>query len=316
MAVVVDPPFAIEELLATAAAGRRPHRARARDAHARRPCVRARQARARARPARRGASARRARVRVGAARRRRGPLGRRGVDPRAAHAGAPARALLLRDRRAHRADRRLAVRRRRRPSRSRGRRARGRRGPVRLAVATRRAAAGNRGLPRPRRGVALRRQHEQRPVVDDRPRARDEPVARVPRRSGLRARLVVGLDAEAADDRSRRRAQPRAVGGAAARPARAGRVRRGNGARRAHLRGARGRPPARRDQRAGLRRLLRHESRLRARAARVGRPARRLRRAGGRGGAHALGGRHPRARGLRRPACPRPRRSRRCGRTS
>ena len=47
----------------------------------------------------------------------------------------------------------------------------------RLVVAPRRAAAGRRGLPRSRGGLALRRQHEQRPLVDDRPRARDEPVA-------------------------------------------------------------------------------------------------------------------------------------------
>ena len=90
----------------------------------------------------------------------------------------------------------------------------------RLVGAARRAAAGRRGLPRPRRGLALRRQHEQRPLVDDRARARDEPVARLPRRPGLRPRLVVGLGA-----RSRRRpsasSRSTAARGSRGRPTRA-----------------------------------------------------------------------------------------------
>ena len=71
VAVVVDPALAIEQYLEAAAEERRADRARARDAHARRPRLGPRPARARARAAGRDPSARRARVPVRAARRRR-----------------------------------------------------------------------------------------------------------------------------------------------------------------------------------------------------------------------------------------------------
>ena len=105
---------------------------------------------------------------------------------------------------------------------------------------------GDRGLPRPRGGLALRRQHEQRPVVDDRPRVRDEPVAR---RSATSRTSCSSRRRSRPRSRRRPRASSRSTAGRGSRsrhdPPELAAARRGDGARRAHLRRARGRPPAR-----------------------------------------------------------------------
>ena len=102
------------------------------------------------------------------------------------HARAPARALLLR-RHGHgpgagavaRPDGRLALRRRRGTAGSRGRgRAKGQKGSTRACRRLLAARGRRRGLPRARRGLALRSRHELEGVDDDRLRAALQPHAR------------------------------------------------------------------------------------------------------------------------------------------
>ena len=156
-------------------AARRQDRPDDRDAHARRPPLRARAACARARRADLDPPCGRGRVRLRPARRRRRDRARRGRPARDPHARTPSRAHLprrdrplARRRAVARPHRRLALRRRRRPPRPRGRRAGRRRGALPLAAAAARAAGRRRGLPRPRRRLALRQGDELEGLVDDR----------------------------------------------------------------------------------------------------------------------------------------------------
>ena len=108
-----------------------------------------------------------------------------------------------------RPDRRLALRRRRSPSRPRGRGAGGRRGPLPLPPPAARAAGRRRGLPRARRGLALRQVDELEGLLDDRLRAPLQPGAPDRARGRLRRRVGVGVGAEAAEHDPPRGAQPR-----------------------------------------------------------------------------------------------------------
>ena len=165
-AVVVDPGLRDRAVPRGGRAARRPHRPRRRDAHARRPSRGPRAARARARRPGQHPSRGRRRVparRAGGRRRDRARRHRPALHP---HARPPARALLPRGQRPHarrravdRPHRRLAVRRRRRTARPRGRGARGRRGPLPLAPQARRARRRRRGVSRvtsPGRSAARR----------------------------------------------------------------------------------------------------------------------------------------------------------------
>ena len=142
---------------------------------------------------------------------------------------------LARRRAVARADRRLALRRRCRPARSRGRRAGGRRGALPLAAPAARAAGRRRGLSRACRRLALRQGDELEGLLDDRLRAPLQPRAPDRARGRLRRRLGLGVRAEAAEHEPARRAEPR--------PARRRRRRGGRAAGRARRRDRARRPP-------------------------------------------------------------------------
>ena len=242
VAAIVDPPYAIEPVLAEAAKREVRDRADDRDAHARRPPLRPRPARARARRADLDPPGRRGGVRARSAGRRRRARARRRRPARDPHARAPSRAHLPRrdrplagGRAVARADRRLALRRRRGPSGPRGRRAGGRRRALPLAAAAARAAGRRRGLPRPRRRLALRQGDELEGLLDDRLRAPLQPRAPDRARGRLRRRLGLGVGAEAAEHDPARGAEPR--------PTRRRRRRRGRAADRARRRDRARRPP-------------------------------------------------------------------------
>ena len=195
-AVVVDPAFAIEQYLDEADEARRAHRPRDRDAHARRPPLRARAARARARHPGEHPSGRRRRVPERPDARRHGDRARRHRSSLHPHAGSPARALLPRGQRPNawrrsvdRPHGRLALRRRRRTARPRGRGARGRGGPLSLAATARRAGRRRRGLPGTRRRLAVREGDELEGVHDDRLRAALQPCAGARRHRALHRRV-------------------------------------------------------------------------------------------------------------------------------
>ena len=153
------------------------------------------------------------------------------------------------------------------PARSRDRCEGGRRGSLPLAAAPARARRRCRGLPRPRRRLAVRQGDELEGVLDDRLRAALQRRAPDRARGGLRHRIGVGLGAEAAEHdpaggaepraaRRRRRCRPRAAGGA----------RRSDGARRPpRPRLSRG-PCPRSAERAGLGKLVRDQGRVPARS--------------------------------------------------
>ena len=203
------------------------------------------------------------------------------------------------------ADRRLPVRRRRRPPRPRGRAA-GRCGRH-LPLAARAAAVARPTTSRSGRATSAVR-----------PAAAPGSTTRAPRRSASSASTTTRFGSttrrvrrarghypgrQAAEHRAHRRDQPRAAGRAARHPLpldpprRRGRDRRGRAAdRRPDQRAVRRGPHPRRDQRLGLRHRVRHQGR-------EGRPARR--RADRRRGLRRLRARGRRAARLGRPARPR-----------
>ena len=179
------------------------------------------------------------------------PLGRRGRgagrggrDHRARDAGPPARAHRLPDRGREpwrgalaRRHGRLALRRRCRPARSRGRQGGGRARPVRLGKAPPRSRRLRGGVARAYRRLALRRRrHEREAGHDDRVRAPLQPAAGERGRGGLRAGAHRQPGPPAAELPAHRGLEPRAsahgrpVRGGAAPGRRAGALGRGRDA--------------------------------------------------------------------------------------
>ena len=264
-------------------AARRPHRADDRDTHARRSRLRPRPPRARSRHP--GDHPRGGRGRVparsdGGRRRDRGRERRPPVHP---YAGPPAGALLPRrgrhdagGRAVARAHRRLALRGRHGPPRPRGRRDGGRGGPLPLAAAAPRAAGRGRGVPRARRGIALRHLDELQGIDDDRLRTALQPDARSVRGRRVHRGVRRRLGAEAAQPRAHRRAEPGGLPAHARRRARARRAARRLAAPRRPPRSGPPRgTPTRRRQHPGLRHELLDEGRLRPRRRRARDGARR-----------------------------------------
>ena len=193
-------------------ADRGSNRARSRDAHARRPRLRSRTAGSRARRARLDPPGGGGGVSPRRARRRRHDHRRLGVGPLHSHPRASSRALLLRRRRARRADRRLALRRRCGAPGPGGRGAHRRRGALPLAAAADAASGRRRRVPGSRRWLALRCRHERRSVLDDRRRAARQQGARVHRCDRLRERDGRSLDAAAAEHGADRGVESRGPG--------------------------------------------------------------------------------------------------------
>ena len=204
-AVVVDPAFAIEQYLDGRRAARRPHRP-GRSRRTRTPTTsRGTAGSPSSTDSGERAPGRQCRVPARPARGRRRDRARRHRAALHPHARASPGALLPRGQRPHARTRamdrphgRLALRRRRRAARSRGRGARGSRGSVPLAAPARRARRRRRGLPGACRRLAVREGDELEGVDDDRLRASLQPGARVRRHLALHRRV---------GRRSRRRAR-------------------------------------------------------------------------------------------------------------